>query len=51
MPEGYTHWLLKFDGVTDEELGNPNLDGRIEYAYYLMARDAGMQMMKSRLLE
>mgnify|MGYP002624314437 CR=1 FL=1 len=25
--------------------------GRIEYAYYLMAREAGMEMMPSRLLE
>ncbi|MCA1784564.1 MAG: type II toxin-antitoxin system HipA family toxin, partial [Desulfobacteraceae bacterium] len=51
VPEGYTHWLLKFDGVTDEELGSPKGYGRIEYAYYLMARDAGIHMMESRLLE
>jgi len=51
VPEGYTHWLLKFDGVADEELGNPKGYGRIEYAYYLMARDAGIQIMESRLLE
>jgi serine/threonine-protein kinase HipA len=51
VPEDYTHWLLKFDGVADEELGNPKGYGRIEYAYYLMSKDAGIHMMESRLLE
>lgn len=49
-PPGYTYWLLKFDGVTDLELGEPKGYGRIEFAYYLMARQAGIQMMPSRLL-
>lgn len=51
VPKGYTHWLLKFDGVTDLELGEPKGYGRIEYAYYLMARDAGIDIEESRLLE
>lgn len=50
-PEGYDYWLLKFDGVTDLELGKPNEFGRIEYAYSLMARAAGIQMSDCRLLE
>ena len=50
-PEGYDYWILKFDGVTDLELGTPKGYGRIEYAYYLMAKAAGIQMMESRLLE
>ncbi len=51
VPKGYDYWLLKFDGVTDLELGEPGGYGRIEYAYYLMAKDAGIDMMQCRLLE
>ncbi len=50
-PAGYDYWILKFDGVTDLELGEPKGFGRIEYAYYLMALDAGIVMNESRLLE
>lgn len=51
-PEGFEHWLLKFDGVgKDFELGASKDYGRIEYAYYLMARAAGMSISESRLLE
>lgn len=51
-PEGFEHWLLKFDGMgKDRELGSSQVYGRIEYAYYLMATDAGISMSKSRLLE
>lgn len=51
VPEGYEYWLLKFDGVTDLELGEPKGYGRIEYAYYLMAQAAGIEMATCRLLE
>ena len=51
VPEGFDYWLLKFDGVTDIELGEPKDYGRIEYAYYLMAEAAGINMTKCRLLE
>ncbi len=51
-PEGFEHWLLKFDGVgKDFELGASRDYGRIEYAYYLMARATGMSISESRLLE
>ena len=51
-PPGFEHWLLKFDGMgSDRELGSSQHYGRIEYAYYLMAREAGIRMMESRLLE
>ncbi|WP_455207012.1 type II toxin-antitoxin system HipA family toxin [Kaarinaea lacus] len=50
-PKGYDYWILKFDGVTDLELGEPKGFGRIEYAYYLMAQAAGIQMSECRLLE
>lgn len=50
-PEGYDYWILKFDGVTDMELGRSKEFGRIEYAYYLMAKAAGIDMSESRLLK
>jgi len=51
-PKGFEHWLLKFDGVgADRELGETEHYGRIEYAYFLMARAAGIAMMECRLLE
>lgn len=50
-PPGYDYWIIKFDGVTDLELGRPQNYGRIEYAYYLMAQAAGIHMMECRLLE
>lgn len=50
--EGFEHWLLKFDGMgADRELGVSQHYGRIEYAYYLMARQSGISMMESKLLE
>lgn len=50
-PPGFEHWLLKFDGMgSDHELGVPQNYGRIEYAYHLMARDAGITMNECRLL-
>ena len=40
-----------FDGVgPDKELGTSANYGRIEYAYYLMATAAGVEMMPCRLL-
>ena len=51
---GFEHWLLKFDGVLgnrDRELNDPMGFGRIEYAYWLMARAAGLEMNEARLLE
>jgi serine/threonine-protein kinase HipA len=50
-PAGFNHWLLKFDGASDIELGKTSGHGRVEYAYYLMAEAAGINMMESRLLE
>ncbi len=50
-PKGFEHWLIKFDGVDDSELGEPKGYGRIEYAYYLMAKEAGLKMSECRLLE
>lgn len=51
---GFEYWLLKFDGVSgnkDKELEDPKGYGAVEYAYYLMATDAGISMSKCRILE
>jgi serine/threonine-protein kinase HipA len=53
-PEGFEYWLVKFDGVSgnkDKELNDPQGYGAIEYAYHLMALDAGIVMSECRLLE
>lgn len=42
---GFTPMIIKFD----EHIDLPTT--RIEYAYYLMAQEAGLRMMSSRLLE
>ncbi len=54
ISKGFSHWLMKFDGVhgnRDKELADPQGFGRIEYAYSLMARDAGIAMQECRLHE
>jgi serine/threonine-protein kinase HipA len=51
LPDGYEHWLLKFDLGRDAVLTNTAGFGRIEYAHYLMALEAGIAMSESRLLE
>lgn len=51
--KGFSHWLLKFDGVSgnrDKELEDPQGYGLIEYAYHGMAREAGIQTAECRLL-
>lgn len=50
-PAGFSHWLIKFDGVTDSQFGASVGYGRVEMAYYLMAMEAGIQMNESRILE
>ncbi len=48
---GFEAWLLKFDGVgADKQLGAGEEYGRIEYAYSLMARAAGIEMSQTALL-
>jgi serine/threonine-protein kinase HipA len=50
-PNGFEHYIFKFDGVNDTTVGDPQGYGRIEYAYYLMALDCGINMEKSLLFE
>ena len=51
--EGFEYWLLKFDDISnnkdkDQEPDNKEYT-RIEYAYYLMAKSAGIKMSECRL--
>jgi serine/threonine-protein kinase HipA len=53
-PEGYEQWLMKFDGVGDpKEQQDPLISSqqycRVEFAYYLMATSAGINMSESML--
>jgi len=50
-PDGFTQWLLKFDGVDDSQFGATFGYGRVEMAYYLMAADCGIEMTECRLIE
>ena len=54
-PEGFTHYLMKFDGVSEhnenqETFGDPLGFGTMEFVYYLMAKDCGIDMMPCHLL-
>ncbi len=46
LPPGFSHWIVKFPARADD-VGA----GRLEYAYALMARAAGIAMPESRLIE
>ncbi len=55
VPEGFEHYLLKFDGIEEhkvnsETFGDPKGFGRMEFAYYLMAKDTGINISHSELL-
>jgi serine/threonine-protein kinase HipA len=51
LTKGFEHWLLKLDGVSGAQFGESSGWGRVEYAYYLMAKDAGIEISECRLLE
>ncbi len=49
---GFEYWIMKFDGITsssDAEVATPKGYGKIEYAYHLMAVEAGIEMSPCRL--
>ncbi|MGL5089346.1 MAG: type II toxin-antitoxin system HipA family toxin [Aeromonas sobria] len=55
IPKGFTHYLMKFDGVSEhnknsETFGDPLGFGAMEYVYYLMAKSCGINMMPCKLL-
>ncbi len=52
LDPGFEHWLLKFDGISnnrDKEIADPLGYGKIEYAYYIIAENIGINMMDSKL--
>ena len=52
LPAGFEHWLMKFDGVKfsgDWGVGDPVGYGLLEYSYYLLAKECGIDMMECRL--
>jgi len=54
LPDGFGYWLMKFDGLSgngDKDGDDPKGYGRIEYAYSLMAKAAGLEMAECRLWE
>lgn len=51
VSRGFEHWLLKLDGVSGEQFGESTGWGRVEFAYYLMAKDCKIEMTECKLLE
>ncbi len=51
LAKGFEPWIMKFDGVKDDLVGDPEGFGRLEYVYHLMATDAGIDMSPCRLFE
>ena len=51
VAKGFEHWLLKLDCVSDAQFGESLGWGRVEYAYYLMAKDCGIDISECQLLE
>lgn len=54
-PNGFTHYLMKFDGVSEhnknqETFGDPMGYGAMEYTYYLLAKECGIDMMPCHLI-
>ncbi len=46
LPENFEHWLIKFGSR-----GDPNDIGAIEFAYSVMAREAGLEVMPTHLFK
>ena len=53
--KGYEYWLLKFDDISNNRDKDSAPDDKeytkIEYAYYLMTKNAGIKMSECRLFE
>lgn len=50
-PRGFSHWLIKLDGIKDNQLGTSQGYGRVELAYHRMAVDCGIEMTECQLYE
>jgi len=51
QPQGYSYWLLKIDGANRQTLGEGEGMGKIEFAYYKLAKQAGIEISESTLHE
>ena len=51
VPRGFEHWLIKLDGVSGDQFGESSGWGRVEFAYYLMAKECGIIISECELLE
>ncbi|MBI9069003.1 MAG: type II toxin-antitoxin system HipA family toxin [Salinivirgaceae bacterium] len=51
QPKGYSYWLLKIDGANKKALGEGAGMGKIEYVYYKLAKQAGIDISESLLYE
>ncbi len=51
QPKGYSYWLLKIDGANKQNLGESEGMGKIEFAYYKLAKEAGIEISESTLHE
>lgn len=53
--EGYSYWLLKFGNIENNKDKDKEVDNKeyskIEYAYYLMTKDAGINMSECQLIK
>lgn len=51
QPKGYSYWILKIDGANKQNLGESEGMGKIEFAYYKLAKEAGIEISESTLHE
>lgn len=52
VPEGFEHYIIKLDGVSAEAGFRETQNfGRLEYSFYLLAKESGIRMSDSFLLE
>lgn len=57
LQNGFEHWMIKLDGVSPSSKNGFNEEnvssgyGNVEYAYYLMAKEAGINISESFLLK
>ena len=54
LPDGFEHWLIKFDGVAfsgDRGIADPKGYGLLEYAYSQLAQRCAIAMSECRLLQ
>jgi serine/threonine-protein kinase HipA len=51
QPDGFSYWLLKIDGANEQRLGDGEGLGKVEFAYYQLAKQAGIDISESTLHE